>query len=965
MQYDFTAIQKKWSSYWDEHKTYKVYNDSDKPKYYILDMFPYPSGSGLHVGHPLGYIASDIYARYKRLKGFNVLHPMGFDAFGLPAEQYAIQKGMHPIDTTRENIAYYKEQLNNLGMSYDWDREVKTSDPKYYKWTQWIFMQLFNSWYNKDSDKAEPIDTLIAKFEANGTIGVNAACGEDFGFPAEDWKNATQEEKDRVLLNYRLAYQAYSDIWYCPALGTVLANDEVKEGVSERGGHPVEKRRLRQWFLRITAYAERLLSGLDDVEFSDSMKEMQKNWIGKSYGASMTFDIDGTDKDFEIFTTRPDTIFGVTFMVLAPEHELVKEITTADQKAEVEKYLEYVNKRSERERMSEVKTVTGAFTGAYAIHPFSKKKIPIWISEYVLAGYGTGAIMAVPADDDRDNAFADKFKIPIVEIIDKSAYPGAGREDKVGKMINSDFLNGMEVMDAIHAVNKKLEEMEIGKSKINFRLRDAGFSRQRYWGEPFPIVYNNNDSDAIPYLLKESELPLNLPVTDSYKPTGDGKSPLSAIKDWTNLPDGRVRETDTMPGYAGSSWYFLRYMDPENEDFFVGEEAFKYWNAVDFYIGGAEHAVGHLMYSRMWHKFFKDMGWVTTEEPYKKLVNQGMIQGMIEFMYLSKTKKDGKNHFLCSKLPKAMGMDIEKDIAKIPVHIDFVNEYGTDNSFLNVDSIKKFIDWRPEYADAIFECGKGIYHKGKFTPTKGDKSIKDSHLFTHSEVGKMSKSKHNVVNPDDVIESYGTDCFRMFEMFLGPIEQSKPWDTQSITGVAKFLKKFWNLFYKDGKSLVTNDKATPEELKVLHKTIQKIENDINRLSINTCVSAFMVATNELIDLKCHKRAILEPLTVLLAPFAPFISEEFWQSFEKRPKGSSVHKDGTYPVYNEDFVKEDAYEYPVMIQGKMRTKIQLGLDLDQAAVEKIVLADEKVQKWTKGAKPKRFIYVKGKIVNIVV
>lgn len=964
MQYNYTEIEKKWLDTWEKQQTYKVENDPSKPKYYVLDMFPYPSGAGLHVGHPLGYIASDIYSRYKRLKGFNVLHPMGFDAFGLPAEQYAIETGQRPQKTVAENIVTYKQQLQNLGLSFDWSREVKTCDPEYFKWTQWAFMQLFQSWYNKDVDKAESIDTLIAKFETDGTASVNGAASDELIFSAQEWKAMSDDDKERTLLNYRLAYQSYSDVWYCEALGTVLAQDEIINGRSERGNHPVEKRKLRQWFLRITAYADRLLNGLDTVDWSNAMKEQQRNWIGKSYGASMFFDIQGhnnqkTDQSFEIFTTRPDTIFGVSYMVLAPEHELVAQITTPEQKEKIDAYLDYVNTRSERDRMSEVKKVTGGFTGAYAIHPFTKKPIPIWIGEYVLASYGTGAIMAVPADDERDQAFAEKFDLPIIQIIDKSEHPGAGYEDKVGKMINSDFLNGLEVNDAIQAVNKVVGELGIGKAKVQFRLRDAGFSRQRYWGEPFPVVYKDETNEAVPILLKESDLPLSLPEVDSYKPTTDARSPLAAERDWVELPDGTFRETDTMPGYAGSSWYFLRYMDPHNEKEMVSKEAVDYWGNVDFYLGGSEHAVGHLLYSRMWHKFFKDVGIVNTEEPYKKLVNQGMIQGVIEFMYLMKEKKEEQFHFVCSKKVEAMDLNVEEDISKIPIHIDFVTDYGSDNSYMTIDNIKRFIDWRPEYSDAIFECGKGVYHKGKFRPANPNET--DSMLITQSEVGKMSKSKYNVVNPDDMIAKYGADVFRMYEMFLGPLEASKPWDTKGISGVAKFTRKFWNLFHNEENFEVSDEAATDKEMKVLHQTIKKIEDDIKRLSFNTCVSAFMVACNELTSMKCNKRAILEPMVAMMAPFAPFIAEELWQQLGKE---GSVHHT-SFPVFEEKYVKENDFEYPVMIGGKMRTKISLPLDLDEAGARAIVLADDKVMKYTEGKDPKRFIYVKSKIVNIVV
>ncbi|MCL4111329.1 UNVERIFIED_CONTAM: hypothetical protein GTU68_023182 [Idotea baltica] len=833
MEYKFQEIEEKWQSWWEENDTYHVDNNSDKPKYYVLDMFPYPSGSGLHVGHPLGYVASDIYARYKRLTGFNVLHPMGFDAFGLPAEQYAIEQGKHPETTTNENIVYFKKQLRGIGFNYDWKRAVNTSDPKYYKWTQWIFLQLFNS------------------------------C---------------------------LMFQAFANIWFCPALGTVLANDEVKDGVSERGGHPVEKRKLRQWFLRTTAYAERLINDLETLEWSDSLKEMQRNWIGKSHGASMWFDIIETDKKFEIFTTRPDTIFGATFMVLAPEHELVSEITTAEQKAEISEYLKYVNSRSELERVSEVKTVTGAFTGAYAKHPFSGEPVPIYISEYVLASYGTGAIMAVPSDDDRDEAFATKFNIPIIDVIDKSKYPNSTKADKEGIMINSDFMNGMEVPDAITEAVKRMEAMGIGTGKINYRLRDAGFSRQRYWGEPFPIVYNSEDTDALPEAINESELPLGLPVTDNFKPNDDGKSPLQKIRSWIEV-DGKFRESDTMPGYAGSSWYFLRYMDPDNEDFFVSKDAEAYWQNVDLYIGGTEHAVGHLLYSRTWHKFFYDKGWVSTQEPFKKLVNQGMIQGVSSKVYRSKEN---------------------------------VNKY------ISKDENAEF-----ELEDGKYICG--------------------------AEVEKMSKSKHNTVDPLEVIEKYGADTLRMFEMFLGPIEQHKPWDMQGIGGVSKFVRKFWGLFHKAEKFNISDEKATENELKTLHKTIKKITGDIERFSFNTCISSFMICTNELDKLKCNKREILTPLVILLAPFAPYVTEELWH---KLGNHESIHH-ASYPTHDESILVESNFEYPVMINGKMKGKISLPLTLEEAEAKEAVLAHEPIKKLVDGKPLKRFIYVKGKIVNMVV
>jgi len=966
MNFNYTEFEKKWQQYWEHNKTYKVENTPDRPKYYVLDMFPYPSGDGLHVGHPLGYIASDIFARYKRLKGFNVLHPMGFDAFGLPAEQYAIKTGKHPSQTTEENIKTYKKQLRSLGMSYDWDREVRTSEPSYYKWTQWIFLQLFDSWYNKETDKAEKLETLVQKFETNGTNNIKAAETKDLHFTAEEWKAMDEVSQQKALMNYRLAYLDYSDVWFCPALGTVLANDEVKEGKSERGGHPVEKRRLRQWFLRVTAYAERLLGGLDTVDWSESMKEMQRNWIGKSRGASMFFEIHGQEgKSFEIFTTRPDTIFGVTFMVLAPEHELVKEITTDVHKEEIAKYLDYVQKRSERERMAEVKVVTGAFTGAYAIHPFSKEKVPIWISEYVLASYGTGAIMAVPSDDDRDNAFADKFGIPIVEIIDKSEHEGATRDDKIGKMINSDFINGLEVPEAIKVICDKVEEMKIGKAKINYKLRDAGFSRQRYWGEPFPIMYKDDSEEGAPYAINIEELPLELPDMADFGPTEDGRPPLSKATKWRNLPDGCFRETDTMPGYAGSSWYFLRYMDPHNKDAFVSKEALDYWECVDFYIGGAEHAVGHLLYSRMWHKFFKDNELVKTEEPYKKLVNQGMIQG--ESLFLQ----------FCEQAD--IVEDNEEVIEKIENFNKYVSWQSDGGRITKIEKTNYALNKHTEHRVPIkYADVHGRLYKENFTQYMAE--VKDfpdvdlnekvlwkidgngkEYILLRPEVEKMSKSKYNVVNPDDMIEKYGADVFRMFEMFLGPIEQSKPWNTKGVNGVSKFIRKLWGLFHTEEAFVVSDEEPTKEELKILHKTIKKVEDDIQRLSFNTCVSAFMVCVNDLGKIKCNKKSILQPLVILIAPFAPYTSEELW---EKLGNEGSVHQ-VTYPELQEEHIKEDDFEYPIMIQGKMRAKIQVSVDLEEAAIKEMVLADEKVQKWIDGKNIKRFILVKGKIVNIVI
>jgi leucyl-tRNA synthetase len=923
MEYQPWEIEKKWLEYWKKNNIYKVDNDASRPKYYVLDMFPYPSGSGLHVGHPLGYIASDIFSRYKRMKGFNVLHPMGFDAFGLPAEQYAIQTGKHPAVTTAENISRYKQQLESIGFCYDWSREINTSDPKYYRWTQWIFMQLFNAWYDRAQNKARLISELIQIFETEGNLHIDAVTTNDLTFHAETWKQLTEKEQQHILMQYRLAYQSYADVNWCEALGTVLANDEVVNGVSVRGGYPVVKRPMRQWFLRITAYAERLLEGLDRVDFPESLKEMQRNWIGRSEGALVQFRLEKSNETIEVFTTRPDTIFGVTFMVLAPEHPMVEKLVTPDCEPEVGQYITYVKSRSERERQAEVKTVSGAFTGSYAIHPFTHQPIPIWISEYVLMGYGTGAIMAVPADDARDRAFAEKFQLPVIDIIDKSMYPGATIEDKVGRMINSDFLNGLEVKDAISRMIDVLEEKKIGQRKINYRMRDAGFSRQRYWGEPFPVIYRN----SIPYLIDESELPLELPVVSDYKPTGTGESPLSKVAAWVNLPDGSRRETDTMPGYAGSSWYFLRYMDPHNDNAFVGKEAQAYWKDVDLYIGGAEHAVGHLLYARFWHKFFYDMGWVDTDEPFRKLINQGMIQGRSNFVYKVKNEN------------KFVSFNLKNNYEIIPIHTDI---YIVDNDILDIEKFKVMY---PDYAEAEFILEEdGKYHCGW-------------------EIEKMSKSKYNVINPDDIIDQYGADTFRMYEMFLGPIEQSKPWNTQGIDGVYKFVKKFWRLFYDEkGKLLVNNEPPTLTELKILHKTIKKVTDDIERFSFNTCISNFMICVNELKELKCSKRSILEPLVLLLAPFAPFITEELWQDVLLN-KGS-VHK-ASFPVCDENILIENTFEYPVSVNGKLRVKITLPLDATQQDIEPVVLSNEVIQKWLNGNQPKKIIFVPGRMINVVV
>lgn len=955
MDYKPREIEQKWRKYWEDEQIYKVHNQSERPKYYVLDMFPYPSGAGLHVGHPLGYIASDIFARYKRLRGFNVLHPMGYDAFGLPAEQYAIQTGVHPAISTNKNINRYREQLDNLGFSFDWSREVRTCDPGFYKWTQWIFLQLFEHYYDTAADKALPIATLISTFEKAGNATVQAATTQETVFTAEEWKAFSKKEQSDILMNYRLAYRKETYVNWCEALGTVLANDEVKDGVSERGGHPVERKAMLQWSLRITAYAERLLNDLQELEWSDAMKKMQSNWIGRSTGAQLFFDIENSDHKIEIYTTRLDTIFGATFMVLAPEHDIVKDITTGAQKEEIDNYLEYVKSRSERERMSEVKEVTGAFTGAHAINPFNGDKIPIYIGEYVLKDYGTGAIMAVPADDERDKRFAEKYGLPIIDVVDKSMYPGAGLEDKVGKMINSSFLNGMEVLDAIEAISNKMEEMGIGKRQVNYKLRDAIYSRQRYWGEPFPIEY---DQEGIAYGMKESELPLELPELDDFKPSSGAQSPLARNQAWVNAKEGYTRETDTMPGFAGSSWYFLRYMDAGNDKAFASPEALNYWQDVDLYVGGTEHAVGHLMYSRFWHKFLYDKELVPTKEPFKKLINQGMIQGVIESIYLKKEENSSKAHFIDARLADAAIAE-GKELVQIPVHIDFVSDYGADDSHMTSQGIEAFIKWRPEYASALFESEEGQWEAGSFIAKNGATDIK---MVTHSEVGKMSKSKYNVINPDDVVDQYGADCFRLYEMFLGPIEQAKPWDTKGIDGVSKFLRKFWSLFFdRNDTFLVVDDEPSKEEFKILHTAIKKVSDDIERFSFNTCVSAFMVMANDLKKINCHKRDILDNAVRLIAPFAPFMAEELWHQLGNK---GSVHQ-SVFPVFEEKYMKEDNVEYPISINGKKRAMASFPSNASKEDLEKQALALEEIQKWIEGKSINKVIVVPKRMINIVV
>ncbi len=954
MIYNSTEIEEKWKKKWDENEVYKVEIDKSKPKYYVLDMFPYPSGAGLHVGHPLGYIASDIYSRYKRMNGYNVLHPMGYDAFGLPAEQYAIQTGVHPAVSTDENIKRYRAQLDNIGFSFDWSRQVKTSDPSYYKWTQWIFLELFKHYYNTSENKAKPIRELISKFEDGGSECVSAFHNQETSFSANEWKAFTSVQKDEILMNYRLAYRKTGYVNWCEALGTVLANDEVKDGFSERGGHPVEQRAMMQWSLRITAYAERLLNGLSEVEWSSALVAMQNNWIGRSEGAQLFFDIKDSSEKIEVFTTRPDTIFGATYMVLAPEHDLVTQLTTEDQKDEINDYLSYVKKRSEVDRMAESKAVTGAFTGAYAINPFTNSEIPIWIGEYVLKDYGTGAIMAVPSDDERDKAFATKFALEIIDVVDKTDYPGATLHDKLGKLINSDFLNGMEVPNAIQHMFDEIEKRGLGAKKINYKLRDANFSRQRYWGEPFPIKFDNEN---VSYGLESDELPLELPDLEDFKPTSSGQSPLARLEDWTTTSDGKSRETDTMPGYAGSSWYFLRYMDANNEEAFAGKEALDYWQDVDLYIGGTEHAVGHLMYSRFWHKFLYDLGLVPTKEPFKKLINQGMIQGVIEYMYLAKEKEDGRSKFVCAGI--VSDTNTEEDHAKIPVFVEFVQNYGSQDSFMNIDSIKKFMDWRPEYKDAIFVCGNGTYESGNFTPKQ---DATGSHLVTKSEVGKMSKRYFNVVNPDDVVAHYGADCFRMYEMFLGPIEQSKPWDTKGIDGISKFLRKYWALFFsEEGSALLTEDKADEKELKILHTVIKKVNEDVERFSFNTAISAFMTAVNELRKINCHKTEILAPLNLLLAPFAPFITEEI---HEFLGGNESIHYK-TYPKHEEKYLVESSITYPVCFNGKRRGEASFAADATNDDISAAVKELDVFKKHTEGKTVRKIIVVPGRMINVVV
>ena len=1043
MDYNFREIEKRWQEYWHDNKTYHVEIDHDKPKFYVLDMFPYPSGAGLHVGHPLGYIASDIYARYKRLKGFNVLHPMGYDAYGLPAEQYAIQTGTHPAVTTEKNINRYREQMDKIGFCFDWDREVRTSDPDYYKWTQWTFIQLFNSYYCNQARQARPISELVELFARQGTAGLDLACTKPLEFTAEQWNAMSEKEQQEVLMNYRLAYLADTMVNWCPELGTVLANDEVQDGLSVRGGFPVVRKSMKQWLLRITAYAERLLTGLDTIDWNESIKDVQRNWIGKSMGASVLFDIADKDIKLEVFTTRADTLFGVTFMVLAPEHPMIAELTSDDQRESVEEYVAWAKNRSERERMSEVKKVSGVFSGSYAVNPFNGTKIPIWISDYVLMGYGTGAIMAVPAHDSRDFAFARHFQLPIIQVVTK---PGEEMPDvsewaesfdaKDGVLINSEFLDGLTVKDAILRMIQELERLGIGKGKTNYRLRDAIFSRQRYWGEPFPIYYKN----GMPYAMDVDKLPLQLPSIDAYKPTENGEPPLARAKNWVT-DDGCPIETNTMPGFAGSSGYYLRYMDPHNNDEYFSKEANNYWQQVDLYIGGAEHATGHLIYSRFWNKFLFDIGIACKDEPFKKMVNQGMIQGRTSFVYrvnyekmaewrmwqllkdnklgveFMRDYKMGRRRFDFYCPSKNIIIEIKKmtDLEKVAEPYESIaKQLGckillapirsvlNDDEYLDVENkIKEMIAGRdiPEFESGeqvLFPplfvsknvAGREFYSdpirvdinmvhndildmdefkvwrddlKGAEFICEKDKDGNDIYVCGW-EIEKMSKSKYNVQNPDDLVARYGADTLRLYEMFLGPLEQSKPWDTQGIEGVHRFLRKFWKLFVNEkGELQVSDNQATKEELKSLHKLIKKEEEDIERISFNTVVSAFMICVNELSDMRCDKREILEPLTIMISPYAPHIAEELWHLLGH--SDSVVNQ--TFPEFNKDLIVENSFLYPVSFNGKKRFDINLSLDMSDEEMRDVVLAAPESKKWTEGLVVRKVIIIRNKIINIVV
>ena len=937
MFYDHQQIEKKWQKYWEDNQTYKTSDNTDKPKFYVLDMFPYPSGAGLHVGHPLGYIASDIYARYKRHQGFNVLHPVGYDSFGLPAEQYAIQTGTHPAITTQQNITRYEEQLRKIGFSFDWSREVRTSDPSYYKWTQWIFIELFHSWYNKDSDKAESIKTLIQHFEEKGTEGLHANQNDELNFTAEEWKEASEIDKEDILLNYRLAFRAETTVNWCPALGTVLANDEVKDGKSERGGFPVYQKKMMQWSMRISAYSERLLQGLKTLDWPQPLKDSQEYWIGKSQGAQVEFAVEGYDETVTVFTTRPDTIFGATFMVLAPENPLVENITTPQQKSEVDSYIEETSKKTERDRMADVKNVSGAFTGSYAVNPFSGEKMPIYISDYVLMGYGTGAVMAVPAHDERDHRFAKKFNLEIKKVVETDEdIQEASYDSKDSVCVNSDFLNGLNYNEAKIKIIAEIENKGIGHGTTNYRQRDAIFSRQRYWGEPVPVYYK----DGMPYTLPVSALPLELPEVEKYLPTEDGDPPLGNAKTFawdeanqkvvdTDLIDDKTvfpLELSTMPGWAGSSWYFLRYMDPHDDEVFCKKNLSDYWGQVDLYIGGSEHATGHLLYSRFWNMFLKDRGYIEQNEPFQKLINQGMILGMSAFVY----RIDGTNQYVSKNLAK--------DYNTQAIHVDVSLLKGTTDE-LDTEAFKK---WRPDYVNSEFILEDGKYITGR-------------------EVEKMSKSKYNVVNPDDICEEYGADGLRLYEMFLGPLEQSKPWNTQGLSGVYGFLKKFWNLYFDGDTFSVSDEEPTKAEYKVLHTLIKKVVYDIENFSFNTSVSSFMIAVNELQKIKCNKRNILEPLVVVISPYAPHICEEVWNLLGYQ---SSIEFE-KFPVLNEEYLVEDEIEYPVSFNGKMKFKLALPATLSAQEIEDLVMVNEKTIEVLAGNLPKKVIIVPKKIVNIVI
>ncbi len=927
MDYNFKAIENKWQKQWISDQTYKVEIDKNRPKFYVLDMFPYPSGAGLHVGHPLGYIASDIYSRFKRLNGFNVLHPMGYDAYGLPAEQYAIQTGQHPAVTTEKNLNRYREQLDKIGFCYDWDREIKTCEPSYYHWTQWAFIQMFNSYYCNQAKKALPISNLIEAFNATGTQGLDVSQTEELVFSAEQWKAKTDKQQQEILLNYRLAYLADTMVNWCPALGTVLANDEVKEGLSVRGGHPVKQKVMRQWLLRVSAYAQRLLDGLDTVDWTESLTEIQRNWIGKSEGAEMKFLVKDSTIEINVFTTRADTVFGVTFMVLAPESDLVDALTTPEQREAVDNYISDTNKKTERERQAEVKKVSGVFSGSYAINPLSGEEIPVWIGDYVLAGYGTGAIMAVPGHDSRDFAFARHFNLPILQVVvpegEEVTEPATwadSKDSKAGTMINSGFLNGLNVPDAIAKTKEFIREKQVGDVQTNYRLRDAIFSRQRYWGEPFPVYYQ----DGMPQMISEDELPLELPEVDKFLPTEKGEPPLGRAKNWV-YKDAYPLELNTMPGFAGSSAYYLRYMDPKNDKALVGKEANEYWQDVDLYIGGTEHATGHLIYSRFWNKFLFDMGYVIKDEPYKKLINQGMIQGRSNFVY----RINGTNTFV------SLNLNEQYETTTLHVDVNIVH-----NDVLDLDAFRK---WSPDFANAEFILEEGKYVCGW-------------------AVEKMSKSMFNVVNPDDIIEEYGADTLRLYEMFLGPLEQSKPWNTNGIDGVHKFLRKTWNLFFNQDNNLdLSNEKASKEELKVLHKTIKKVSEDIERFAFNTCASAFMICVNELNDLKCNKREILEPLTVLLAPFAPHLAEELWHNLGK----TTTVCEAQWPIFDPKHLIESTFTYPVSFNGKMRFKLDMPIDASRDMLEQAVKNHRSAQKWLDGKTMRKIIIVPNKIINVVV